>query len=146
MVFALTVLDRRMATIVVQITAGIRLFQYQPALAGGASATPETLPARGVPGAAAALRSARRRPRARGRARRDRRSVRRLPVRLRPAAARAELKELGEVAERVIETAPQLADGFVLRGEHAARTGGTTGKQAFTEAISARAFRSSPRA
>ena len=32
-----------MATVVVQITAGIRLFQHQPALAGGDAASPDTL-------------------------------------------------------------------------------------------------------
>ena len=136
MVFALTVLNRRMATILVQITAGIHLFQYQPALGGGAAATPNTL--RHVEYLERSL----------------------LSGRLDGAGALAlelaatddpfvgclcgyvllrlgHLKELGELVERVITTAPQLSDGFVLRGEHAAATGGTTGKQAFTEAIAA---------
>jgi hypothetical protein len=46
-------------------------------------------------------------------------------------------KELHEVVERVVETAPQLADGFVLRGEHAAATGDPGAKQAFAEAVGA---------
>ena len=86
----LTVLRDRMATIVVQITAGIRLFQYQPAIGRRPGDDAGDAAARRVPGAPAALRSARRRPRARARARRDGRPVRRLPVRVRPAPARAQ--------------------------------------------------------
>ena len=43
MVFAATVLRGRLATIVVQLTAGIRLFQYQPPTDGSASAAPDML-------------------------------------------------------------------------------------------------------
>ena len=43
MVFAATVLRGRLATIVVQLTAGIRLFQYQPAPRRRRSTTPDTL-------------------------------------------------------------------------------------------------------
>jgi hypothetical protein len=136
MVFALTVLNRRMATIVVQITKGIRLFQYQPAIARGASPPPNT------------LRRAEYLERLLLSGQLD--GTRELALDLKETddpfigclcgyvLLRLGLfKELGEVTERVITAAPQLSDGFVLRGEHAAATGGTTGKQAFTEAIAA---------
>ena len=92
MVFARHGAERdRMATVVVQLTTGIRLFQYQPALGDGDSTTPETL--RHVEYLERMLLAgpARRRLRARPRARGGRRgrSVRRLPLRLRPAPARA---------------------------------------------------------
>ena len=136
MVFALTVLRDRTATIVVQITAGIRLFQYQPATAGGPGATPETL--RRVEYLQRLLLSGRL----------D--GARELALEL---AATDDpfvgclcgyvllrlglMEELKEVAERVIQTAPQLSDGFVLRGEYAAATGDPAAKQAFQEAVAA---------
>jgi hypothetical protein len=45
--------------------------------------------------------------------------------------------ELEDITERVIQTAPQLSDGFVLRGEWASATGDTAAKQAFAEAVGA---------
>jgi uncharacterized caspase-like protein len=136
MVFALTVLPARMATIVVQITAGLRLFQYQPATAGGAAAAPETL--RRVEYLQRLLLSGRL----------D--GARELALEL---AATDDpfvgclcgyvllrlglMKELKVVSEQVIQTAPQLSDGFVLRGECAAAAGDTAAKQAFAEAVGA---------
>ena len=136
MVFAQTVLDDRMAAIVVQITKGIRLFQYQPALAGDSAGAPELL--------------------------RRAEYLQRLLLAGRLDGARELVGELtetddpfvgclcgyvllrlglmdavGKVAERVIRTAPQLSDGFVLRGEVAAAAGSTAAKQAFAEAIAA---------
>ena len=43
MVFARSVLHERLSALVVQVTKGIRLFQYLPALAADESTTPETL-------------------------------------------------------------------------------------------------------
>jgi hypothetical protein len=136
MVFALTVLNRRMATVVVQITAGIRLFQHQPALAGGDAASPDT------------LRRAEYLERLLLAGRLD--GARELALELAQVddpfigclsgyvLLRLGLHtELGDLTERTIAAAPQLADAFVLRGEHAAATGGTAGKQAFAEAIGA---------
>jgi len=134
MVFALTVLNRRMATVVVQITAGIRLFQHQPALAGGDAASPDT------------LRHAEYLERLLLAGRLD--GARELALELAQVddpfigclsgyvLLRLGLfKELGDLTERTIAAAPQLADAYVLRGEHAAATGSTAGKQAFAEAI-----------
>jgi hypothetical protein len=44
---------------------------------------------------------------------------------------------LARVAERIVQAAPQLADGFVLRGEQAAAAEGPAARQAFAEAASA---------
>ena len=134
LVFALTLLPDRQATVVVHITNGIRLFQYQPAAAGGADATPDKL--RRVEHLERLL----------------------LSGRLDGASELAlELMgtddpfigclcgyvllrlgrwdELHEVTEHVLELTPKLADAFVLRGEHAAATDGPGAKQAFAEAI-----------
>jgi hypothetical protein len=136
MVFALTVVNRRMATVVVQITAGIRLFQHQPALAGGDAASPDR------------LRHAEYLERLLLAGRLD--GARELALELAQVddpfigclsgyvLLRLGLfKELGELTERTIAAAPTLADAYVLRGEHAAATGSTAGKQAFAEAIGA---------
>ena len=136
MVFALTVLRDRQATVVVQITAGIRLFRYQPATAGGEAAGPETL--RRVEYLERLLLSGRL----------D--GARELAVDLADTddpfvgclcgyvLLRLGLWEkLNTVVERVIETTPQLSDAFVLRGEYAAATNGTGAKQAFAEAVGA---------
>ena len=137
MVFALTVLRGRLATVVVHITAGIRLFQYQPATTGDESATPETL--RRVEYLERMILGGRldARPRAGLRAGQGRRSVRRLPLRLRIAPARAEEASSTRSSERVVTTAPQLSDGFVLRGECAAACGRPEVKQSFAEAVAA---------
>jgi hypothetical protein len=136
MVFAPTVLDGRMATIVVQITKGIRLFQHQPAIAGGPAATPETL--RRVEYLERLLLA--------GRLDGAREIERELAETDDPFIGCLRgyvllrlglLDELNEVAERVIQSAPQLSDGFVLRGECAAATGGTAAKQSFAEAVGA---------
>jgi hypothetical protein len=136
MVFALNVLNRRMATVVVQITAGIRLFQYQPALAGGDAATPDAL--RRAEYLERLLLS--------GRLDATEQLALDLAVTDDPFIGclagyvllrLGRFEELGDLTERVIKAAPELADGYVLRGEHAAATGGTTGKQAFMEAVQA---------
>jgi hypothetical protein len=44
---------------------------------------------------------------------------------------------LAKVAERLVQAAPQLADGFVLRGEQAAAAKRPEAKQAFAEAAAA---------
>ena len=136
MVFALTVLRDRIATVVVQITAGIRLFQYQPATTGDASATPETL--RRVEYLERMILGGRL----------D--AARELAVELAEvddpfvgclcgyALLRLGLMdELDKVSERVVTTAPQLSDGFVLRGECAAACGRPEAKQSFAEAVAA---------
>src|SRR5215210_982505 len=119
MVFAPTLLRDRIAAVVVQVTAGIRIFQYQPPAAGGTASEPETL--------------------------RRAEYLQRMLLSGRLDGAKALVDdlatiadpflgclcgyvllrlglwdELSKVAERVVETAPQLSDGFVLRGEHAA--------------------------
>ena len=76
--------------VVVQLTTGIRLFQYQPATTGDPSATPDTLRRVEYLERMLLSRPARRRPRAGLRAGQGRRSVRRLPLRLRVAPARAD--------------------------------------------------------
>ncbi|MBA2298329.1 MAG: hypothetical protein H0W14_09870, partial [Actinobacteria bacterium] len=136
MVFARTVLRGRLATIVVQITRGIRIFQYQPALAGGPAAAAETL--RGAEYLQRLLLS--------GRLDGAGQLARELAATDDPFVGclcgyvllRLGLVEAaGEVAERVIRTAPQLSDAFVLRGEHAAAMGSGAAKQAFAEALAA---------
>jgi hypothetical protein len=136
MVFALTVLRNRQATVVVQITKGIRLFRYQPATAGGEAAGPETL--RRVEYLERLLLSGRldgARELALDLAGTDDPFVGCLCgyVLLRLGL----WEELNAVVERVIETAPQLSDAFVLRGEYAAATGGPGAKQAVAEAVGA---------
>jgi hypothetical protein len=136
MVFAPTVLRGRVATIVVQITAGIRLFQYQPATEGGSAAAPGIL--RRVEYLQRLLLSGRldgARELALELAETDDPFVGCLCgyVLLRLGL----MEDLKKVSEWVIQAAPQLSDGFVLRGEYAAATGDTAAKLAFAEAISA---------
>jgi hypothetical protein len=136
MVFAPTVLDGRIAALVLQITRGIRIYQYQPAAIGGDDASPET------------LRKAEYLQRMLLSGRLD--GAAELAAEL--AATRDPflgclcgyvLLRLGDgdglakVAEQVTQSAPQLADGFVLRGEHAAADEGPAARQAFAEAAAA---------
>ena len=136
MVFAPTVLLDRVAVLVLQVTAGLRIYQYQPAAAGGPAAAPDVL--RCAEYLERMLLS--------GRLDGARELVGELAgtddpflgclcgyVLLRLGL----MDELAEVAERVTQTAPQLSDGFVLRGEHAAATGGPAAKQSFAEAAAA---------
>ena len=136
MVFAPTVLRDRTATIVAQISDGLQLYQYNPLASGGPSTTPEL------------LRRAEYLQRLLLSGRLD--GARELALEL---SATDEpfvgclcgyvllrlglLDELSEVVSRVIDGAPQLSDGFVLRGEHAAATGSSAAKQAFAEAVGA---------
>jgi hypothetical protein len=137
MVFARSVLHGRLSTLVVQVTKGIRLFQYLPALAADDSTSPETL--RRVEYLERMLLGGRL----------D--GARELVDELSSAAASdpfvaclcgyvllrlGRLEEAAASAERAIETAPQLADGFVLRGE-CSPAGGAAAKQAYTEALAA---------
>jgi hypothetical protein len=136
MIFAPTVLDGRIATLVLQITRGIRIYQYQPDAAGGPETLPETL--------------------------RKAEYLQRMLLsgRLHGAAELVadlsgtddpfleclcgyvllrlgDWKGLADVAGRVTQTAPQLPDGFVLRGEQAAAGEGPAARQAFAEAAAA---------
>ena len=136
MVFAPTVLHDRVAAIVLQVTRGIRIYQYQPPAAGGPDASPETL--RRAEYLQRLLLS--------GRLDGASELVADLADTKDPFLAclcgyvllrLGDKKGLSTVAERVVESAPQLPDGFVLRGEHAAATGGPAAKQAFAEAAAA---------
>jgi hypothetical protein len=136
MVFAPTLLRDRLATIVLQVTAGIRIFQYQPPAAGGRDAEPETL--------------------------RRAEYLQRMLLSGRLDGARELVEELSgsddpflgclcgyvllrlglwddvaKVAQRVVQAAPQLSDGFVLLGEQAAAADGPAARQAFAEAAAA---------
>ena len=136
MVFAPTVLDGRIAALVLQITRGIRIYQYQPAAAGGDDTSPET------------LRKAEYLQRLLLSGRLD--GAAELAAEL--AATRdpflgclcgyvllrlGDQDGLAKVAAQVTQTAPQFADGFVLRGEHAAADEGPAARQAFAEAAAA---------
>jgi hypothetical protein len=136
MVFALRVLPGRLATVVLQITGAVRLFQYQPPVAGGPAAAPDVL--RRVEYLQRLLLS--------GRLDGAQELALELAASDDPFVGclcgyvllRLGLwEELNAVAERVIETSPQLADAFVLRGEYAHATGGPAGRQAFAEAVGA---------
>jgi len=136
MVFAPTVLAERVAVLVLQVTAGLRIFQYQPAAAGGPAAAPDVL--RRAEYLERMLLS--------GRLDGARELVGALAVTDDPFLGCLSgyvllrlglMDELAAVAERVTQMAPQLSDGFVLRGEHAAATGGSAAKQAFAEAAAA---------
>ena len=72
---------------------------------------------------------------ARARGGRRGRPVRRLPLRLCPAPARAAGRARERSRRPSSRTAPQLTDGFVLRGEYAAAAGASAAKQAFAEAV-----------
>jgi hypothetical protein len=134
MVFALTVLHDRQATVVAQITAGIRLFQYQPAT------SPEAAP---TPGALRRVEFLERMLLA-GRLDGARELVDDLSDSDDPFVGclrgyvllRLGLHdELSAVVDGVLERAPQLADAFVLRGEVEAAAGSPGARQAFAEAV-----------
>ena len=134
LVFAVTVLHDRLATIVVQVTAGIRLFQHHPATDADA---PRSDP-RSVEYLERMLLSGRL----------D--GARELGLEL---AATSDpfvgclcgyvllrlglFEELHELTARLLEQAPKLSDAFILLGEHADATGTTEAKQAFAEAVAA---------
>jgi uncharacterized caspase-like protein len=136
MVFAPTVLSGRIATLVLEITGGIRIYQYQPSAAGGPETSPESL--------------------------RKAEYLQRMLLSGRLDGAAELVNELADaddpflgclcgyvllrlgdrdglatVAERLVQSAPQLPDGFVLRGEHAATTGAPEARQSFAEAAAA---------
>lgn len=136
MVFARLVLRDRLATLVVQITKGIRLFQYLPLLGDGDSTTPGLM--RRVEYLERMLLA--------GRIDGAYELVRELEAVVEDdpfvgclcgyvLLRLGRLDELAQLAETVIRTAPQLSDGFVLQGECAAAAGGSAAKQAFTEAV-----------
>ncbi|HZG36946.1 MAG TPA: caspase family protein [Gaiellaceae bacterium] len=134
MVFPLTVLPGRLATVVLQITGAVRLFQYQPPVAGGPAAAPDVL--RRVEYLQRLLLA--------GRLDGTRELALELAAGDDPFVGclcgyvllRLGLwEELNAVADRVAETSPQLADAFVLRGEYAGATGGPAARQAFAEAV-----------
>jgi hypothetical protein len=135
-VLSLTILNGRLATVVAQIESeGIRLYQYHPALA----ATPTSAPA--------ALRRLEYLERSLLGGRLD--SAKALATEIAATAADdpfagclcgyallrlGMLDELNDVIGKVISVAPSLSDIFILRGEHAAATGGTAGRQSFADA------------
>ena len=137
-VFAGHVLRDRLATLVVQITKGIRLFQYMPLVGEGDSTTPETL--RRVEYLERMLLA--------GRLDGAYELVRELEAVVEDdpfvgclcgyvLLRLGRLDELAKLAETVIRTAPQLADGFILQGECAAAAGASAAKQSFAEAVAA---------
>jgi hypothetical protein len=136
MVFALRVLHGRLAAVVLQVMGAVRVFQYQPPVGGGELAAPERL--RRVEYLQRLLLSGRL----------D--GARELAFELSEAddpfvgclcgyvlLRLGLLEEMHAVAERVIRTAPELADAFVLRGEYAAARGDASAGQAFAEAVGA---------
>ena len=138
MVFARHVLRDRLATLVVQLTKGIRLFQYLPLLGDGDSTTPETL--RRVEYLERMLLA--------GRLDGAYELVRELEAVVEDdpfvgclcgyvLLRLGRLDELAKIAETVIRTAPQLSDGFILQGECAAAAGASAAKQSFAEAVAA---------
>jgi hypothetical protein len=138
MVFAQHVLRDRLATLVVQLTKGIRLFQYLPLLGEGDSTTPETL--RRVEYLERMLLA--------GRLDGAYELVRELEAVVEDdpfvgclcgyvLLRLGRLDELAKIAETVIRTAPQLSDGFILQGECAAAAGASAAKQSFAEAVAA---------
>ncbi|HEV8251052.1 MAG TPA: caspase family protein [Gaiellaceae bacterium] len=136
MVFAPTVLQDRVAAILLQITRGIRIFQYQPAAAGGPDTEPEAL--RRAEYLQRMLMS--------GRLDGAAELVGELATTEDPLLGclcgyvllrLGDQEGLAKVAERLVQAAPQLADGFVLRGEQAAAAKRPEAKQAFAEAAAA---------
>ena len=110
MVFAATVLRGRLATIVVQLTAGIRLFQYQPPRTAPHRRRPRRCGARSTWSASCSPAGSTARASSRSSSRpTDDPFVGCLSgyVLLRLGL----MEELSAVAERVIQTAPQLSDG-----------------------------------
>jgi hypothetical protein len=143
LVLAPTVLEDRVATIVIQVTRGIRVYQYQPSVAGGDDASPETLRraeylqrmllAGRLDGAAELVA--------------DLEETEDpflgclcgyVLLRLGNRGDDDPLKQLAErVVQRVVQTAPQLSDGFVLWAEQAAAGKRPEAKQAYSEAAAA---------
>ena len=130
----LTVLDDWLATIVLQITKGIRLFQYQPATGAArrrrppaASSTWSACSSRADSTAPGSSRSSW--------PRRDDPFVGCLCgyVLLRLGL----FEELRELTARLLEQGAAASDAFVLLGEHAAATRHDGAKQAFAEAVAA---------
>lgn len=135
-VLSLTVLQGRLAALVAQVEPeGLRLYQYHPALAPVPSSEPT------------ALRRLEYLERSLLGGRLD--SAKELAAEIAATAGDdpfagclcgyallrlGMLEELNDVIEQVISTAPGLSDVYVLRGEHAAATGGTAGRQSFADA------------
>ncbi|MBA2296311.1 MAG: hypothetical protein H0W16_14405 [Actinobacteria bacterium] len=135
-VLSLTVLHGRLATLVAQVEPeGLRLYQYQPALAAAPASAPT------------ALRRLEYLQRALLGGRLD--AAKELALEVAESAAAdpfagclcgyallrlGMLDELNDVIGNVISVAPGLSDVYVLRGEHAAATGGTAGRQSFADA------------
>lgn len=138
-VISLTLLQGRLATLVAQVEPeGLRLYQYHPALEAAPASTPTSLRRleyleRSLLGGH--LDAAK-------------------PLALEIARTAAEdpfagclcgyvllrlgmLNELNDVIEKVVAVAPSLSDVYILRGEHAAATGGTAGRQSFADATAA---------
>jgi hypothetical protein len=135
-VVALTVLRDRVATLVLQAGRGIRLHQYDPPAGGDPASAP------------GALRRAEYLQRLLLAGRLD--GARELALELAQsddplvgclcgyALLRLNLlDELGAAVERVLAATTALSDAFVLRGAHAAATGGPAARQAYAEAIAA---------
>jgi uncharacterized caspase-like protein len=135
-VISLTVLDGRLATLVAQVEPeGLRLYQYHPPL----EATPASTPA--------ALRRLEYLERSLLGGHLDAAKV--LAAEIATTAAEDPfagclcgyvllrlglLDELNDVIGKVVAVAPSLSDVYILRGEHAAATGGTAGRQSFADA------------
>jgi Caspase domain len=138
-VVALTVLRGRLATVVAQVEPeGLRLYQYHPTLAAGPTSEPT------------ALRRLEYLERSLLGGRLD--AAKELTGEIAKTAAEDPFAgclcgyvllrlgmydELRDVIETVIAAAPDLSDVYVLRGEHAAATGGTVGRQSFADATAA---------
>ena len=135
-VISLTVLNGRLATLVAQVEPeGLRLYQYHPALEAASASTP------------AALRRLEYLERSLLGGHLD--AAKPLAIEIAETAADdpfagclcgyvllrlGMFEELSEVIEKVVAVAPGLSDIYILRGEHAAATGGTVGRQSFADA------------
>lgn len=135
-VISLTVLNGRLATLVAQVEPeGLRLYQYHPALQAASASTP------------AALRRLEYLERSLLGGHLD--AAKPLAIEIAETAADdpfagclcgyvllrlGMFDELNKVIEKVVTVAPGLSDIYILRGEHAAATGGTVGRQSFADA------------
>ena len=133
---SLTVLNGRLATLVAQVEPeGLRLYQYHPALEATRASTP------------AALRRLEYLERSLLGGHLD--AAKPLAIEIAETAADdpfagclcgyvllrlGMFDELNKVIEKVVAVAPGLSDIYILRGEHAAATGGTVGRQSFADA------------